>query len=694
MRRVLFFVLAVIPAFPQAQEIRSGNILIHSDGRLRWLKDNGRGIIAFDPAAQESIEINGWECSDFRIAPDGASQRRMTDPEFGPSLESTVRGVLRDSEKQLSVERRVRVLLPDRFPDVAIFEKSYRNLGQRTVRVGQVWSQRVILDRTLAEPEEPAWAFASFQGGAYRWGRDYSLIWLKPGFRQLNFQGLDDRTGPEGEGGGMPFIDVWAPSMGVALVHLEKTPQWVNLPVQVRLDGKTEIGIWERPLTKFKQQEWLKPGEEFRTVLTAVIFHRGDYFDALKNYGGLLRSRGVAIPETSPASSYKPYWKSWGFGLNFTQDQILGLLPELKSMEIELANLDDGWFDYYGDWQVNRSPGKFPGGDPDIKEFVRKIHAQGMRTGLWWYPLGVSVDSRLARERRELLVQGESGEYIVDDRKVHQLCPAYEPARRHIRDLLRRFILDYGFDGVYIDSVGLTAVPPCFNPAHGHASPLDSFRSLPLVYKDIHDDLHKMKPDPYLEVCICAMPHSPYNMPYYPIANTSDPVNNEQVRRRIKLEKAIRGPRFCVGDCYQVPMDEWHGASVPESFESAMGTGAQLTTYYADLTDEQRTKWQRWFRLYNELGLASADYLNLYDIAFDKPEVHIVRKGRDMYYGIFAGLWPATRRIELRGLEKETTYEAYDYANRKRLGTITGDRPYLNVSFKDNLLVRLSPTKK
>ena len=88
------------------------------------------------------------------------------------------------------------------------------------------------------------------------------------------------------------------------------------------------------------------------------------------------------------------------------------------------------------------------------------------------------------------------------------------------------------------------------------------------------------------------------------------------------------------------------------SFETAMGTGAQLTTFYADLTGERRAKWRRLFHLYNELGLASAEYVNLYDIAFDKPEVHVVRKGADLYYGIFADVWGKNRRIELRGLDK------------------------------------------
>jgi alpha-galactosidase len=245
-----------------------------------------------------------------------------------------------------------------------------------------------------------------------------------------------------------------------------------------------------------------------------------------------------------------------------------------------------------------------------------------------------------------------------------------------------------------VDSVGLTAVPPCFNPAHHHASPLDSFQSMPKVFELINRTLRRLRSDPWFEVCICAMPHSPYNMPWYFIANASDPVNTAQTRRRIKVEKAIRGPEFCVGECYQVPLQEWKGSSVPESFESTLGTGAQLTTFFAKLTDRQRPVWERWFQLYRELGLSSAEYLNLYDIAFDKPEVHAVRKGDELFYGIFADVWPISRPIELRGLNKQTTYDVHDYGNQRSLGTISGARPRVTVSFKDSLLVRASPVKK
>ena len=700
---VLFTSLGLAPLCSAQQraaalELISPSITVSLDGQLHrrvsWRESQGAGILAADPAVQEGIKINGRWLVDFPIDASSVGREVVEDPDFGPLQKGAATGIAVDEESGVRMERHVEILLPTRFPNVVITRSRYRNAGRHTIHIGAVYSQRLLLDRRLAEPAAQPYDFASFQGGAYHWGDDYSLIRLHPGFSQTNFQGLDYVFGAEGEGGGMPFVDLWSKTMGVAIAHLSPRPEWVSLPVRVRDDGCVEIAIEENPLKKFAQPEYLAPGETYETLTTAVIFHHLDYFDALSTYGELLRARGVDIPRTSPPSAYAPYWKSWGFRFDFNPERMLKLLPELASMGIRIANVDDGWFDWYGDWQPNRDPSKFPGGGAQVASFVRKVHAQGFKTNLWWYPLGVSPESTLAQEHPELLVQGEDGEYPVDSRHLYQLCPAYAPALRHIEKTLERFISEWGFDGVYVDTDGLSAVPACFNPAHHHASPLDSFRAMPAVYRTVHDTLLRLKPDPYLEVCICAMPHSPYYMPYYFIANASDPVNPAQARRRIKLEKAIRGPRFDVGDCYQVPLNEWDGYSLPESFPSAMGTGAQMTTFYGQLNPDQLSRWRHWFGLYRELELSSGEYLNLYDIAFDNPEIHVIRKGRELFYGIFAALWASSRPIELRGLDPAATYRVINYATGRELGQVGGAEPVFRTGFKNSLLLRLSPIDK
>ena len=223
-------------------------------------------------------------------------------------------------------------------------------------------------------------------------------------------------------------------------------------------------------------------------------------------------------------------------------------------MGIRVANVDMGWYDYMGDWEINRKAGKFPNGEPDLIALVSKLHEDGFRTSFWWCPIGVEAKSRLAKERKDLLVEDENGRNPTDINGLFQLCPAYEPAVNHIRTVLTRAISVWGFDGAYSDYQAMSAVPACFNPAHHHKSAIDSFQAMPKFYEMIQTTLHRLKPDSLHEVCICSLPHSPYYMPFYDLANASDPVNATQARNRVKVEKAIRGGTFPVGDCYQVPI--------------------------------------------------------------------------------------------------------------------------------------------
>ena len=691
---IVFFLSISLSAFAQDIQIKSGYIEINYDNDfkrdIQWLSASDNSLTYFDSNIQENIVINGINCQIFTIDSKQVKQNTVNHKEFGICKEAVLTGFYRNND--LFVERRTKVLLPKSFPNVALFQTTYQNLGRKRVHIDSVYSQRIALDHLNRLPkEEKEYTLTSFQGGINKWGEDYSLIPLISGFEQDNFQGMHPTADGEIIGGGMPFIDIWGKTMGVALAHLETRPQWVSLPVKVRKDNSVEAGILEVPDESIGMNAWLEPKEMYTTVFSAVIFHKLDYYDALHTYGNLLRKRGVDIPKTSPKQAYEPYWKSWGFELDFTLEEIYGILPELKSMGINIANLDDGWFDYYGDWEFDRSPGKFPNGQQDMIAFVNKVHQMGFKTNLWWYPLGVSPESRLTKEQPDFLVMDKEGNFPKDSRALYQLCPAYAPAMEHIRKLVERFTAEWGYDGLYSDTRGLSAVPPCYNVKHKHKTPLESFQAVPKVFEVIAKTLKKYNKEAIHEVCICAAPHSPYSMPYYDIASASDPINLFQTRRRIKVEKAIHGPSFAVGDCYQVPDDEWSGFSVPQAFESAIGTGAQVTTFYTDLDSTQHRHWNRWFKDYTKLKLSSAEYVNLYDLAYDSPEIHVIKKEDDIFYGIYADLWSKTDTIELRGLKKDINYSVIDYAHNRQLTTVNGSDPFINIGFRDYLLLWLRP---
>ncbi len=699
---------AVAPVAARGTPVAGGMVFEHGDVRL--LVSDGLDIVPSlltDGAALSFVEplstgrpsfyavFGALEVTGFKVDWDALKTEQVNQPGLGRGVRYRLPASAAQYGERLYAPLLIGVDVSltfyEDFPAVVFTSAVFRNEGDRRLEVDELVANHFRLNRKLLDADADPWEFASYQGAATRWGRDYSLIPLTAAFDRRNFMGMGELTGSEVAGGGTPLVDVWAPGVGLAIASAETSQQWISLPVKTAADGAVEISIRQSPDDRLGQDRFLDPGQSVATIECAVILHKLDFFDPLRTYANILRARGVNIPLESPPRSFEPYWKSWGLRKDFTLEEIYSSLEEQRKVGLSWANLDDGWFDWYGDWKVDTSPGKFPGGEADMVAFVDSVHRSGFKTSLWWYPQGVSPQSSLAAEHPDWLVQNEDGSLPLSKRGLYYLCPVYRPAIDHAVALVRRIMGEWGYDGLYIDTQDLTSTPPCFNPAHNHGEPLESFQGQPRFYEAIYREAQRIRPGAPVEMCICSMPHDPFKMPYYNVANASDPINLKQVRRRIKVEKAYRGASFAVGDCYQVPMDEWEGFSVPESFESALGTGAQVTTFFTDLTAEQQKTWKRWIGIYRKKNLARGEYLNLYDIAFDLPEGHVVRSGGKLYYGFFSDAWSVGIPIELRGLEPGRSYRVYEYGRGEDLGTVSGDDPFIRRGFRDNLLLEVTP---
>ena len=135
-------------------------------------------------------------------------------------------------------------------------------------------------------------------------------------------------------------------------------------------------------------------------------------------------------------------------------------------------------------------------------------------------------------------------------------------------------------------------------------------------------------------------------------------------------------------------------------FASTVGVGGVVGTQFvlpslvakrskSDLTPEREKEFEKWLRIYREKMLSRGQYLGqLYDIGFDVPETHVIRKDQTMYYAFFAKQWKGP--VELRGLE-DRNYSVVDYVTGKSLGTVSGHNAHLPVEFDGNLLVEVQP---
>src|SRR5205085_4782322 len=226
-------------------------------------------------------------------------------------------------------------------------------------------------------------------------------------------------------------------------------------------------------------------------------------------------------------------------------------------------------------------------------------------------------------------------------------------------------------------------------PAHKHAHPEDSVEGLPGFFKMIYDTARSIKPDALVEWCPCGTAFNFYNLPNLNMSVASDPHNSWQVRTKGKSLKALHGDGTAYfGDHVEL-------SDGRQDFASTLGIGGVVGTQFTwpvgsaqrnrlNLTPEKEETWSKWIGLYNSQMLSRGEYLGgLYDIGFDKPEGHAIRKSGKMFYAFFAPRWKGT--IELRGLGRGR-YRITDYENGKDLGRVQGPTGSIDAQFEKHLL--------
>ncbi len=183
-------------------------------------------------------------------------------------------------------------------------------------------------------------------------------------------------------------------------------------------------------------------------------------------------------------------------------------------------------------------------------------------------------------------------------------------------------------------------------------------------------------------------------MPFFNMSVASDPTSSWQVRTEGKTLKALMGDEVAYfGDHIELS----DGA---DDFASTIGVGGVVGSQFvlpalarekskSDLTPAREAIFAKWLRIYRDKMPSAGTYMGtLYDIGFDRPEAHAIRKDQAMYYAFFARQW--TGELQLRGLE-DREYKVVDYETGKYLKTVHGPKAMLRATFGGHLLLEASP---
>lgn len=602
----------------------------------------------------------------------GTSVKNVSD-EFGKGKAVVV---TRESVSEPKIRQVLSITSHKDFPSFYTVKAEYTNASAGDIAVDGWTLCNMTVEKSEASVEgDPA--FWSFQGQSTGERNDWILP-VKPGFYQRNFMGMND----DDYGGGIPVTCLWRRDGGVIIGHLAPNPELVSLPVYMETGSDCASVSLCRD---FEEPVVLKAGETISTLTGFVGFYEGDCFSPLREYSQMLEKVGVVMPESEP-EAFETAWCAWGYGRRFTVEQIIETLPKVAELGFRWATLDDGFQIAEGDWDVNST--KFPGGDEQMKQLVDKIHEYGMKAELWFCPMCADPGTDFLEKYPNSVVMTKTGEpQMVTYWDSYYLSPVDPDVIREQSGWIKKFMNEWGFDGLKLDGQHMNAVGPDYNPAHHPEDPEKSVRELPSFYKMIYDTARECKEDAVVQYCPCGDCFSVYNLPYTNKTVSSDPRGSSQMRSKGYVLRAIAPKTAYYGDHIEL-------SDMGSDFPTQLGIGAVIGTKFTWPQDEtaglpQNPRWRRRsnfltyskeemlknaLSIYNEKMLSKGEYVpGLYDFGFDYPETHVILKDGVMHYAFYThrGNPKVVESVELRGLKPGHKYHVTDYYNHVDLGEIT-----------------------
>ena len=193
---------------------------------------------------------------------------------------------------------------------------------------------------------------------------------------------------------------------------------------------------------------WTLPAGEAFHVPEAALAYSAEGLDGMsRQFHTLCREHIVRGRYAhAPRPILLNNWEATYF--NFDEDKLVRIAGKAAQMGIELFVLDDGWFGHrnddktsLGDWTVDHR--KLPNG---LKPLVDRVHAMGMKFGLWFEPEMISPDSELYRAHPDWAMQIagrepiEGRNQLILDLSRADVCEFIYHA---VADVLRENGIDY-----------------------------------------------------------------------------------------------------------------------------------------------------------------------------------------------------------------------------------------------------------
>lgn len=165
----------------------------------------------------------------------------------------------------------------------------------------------------------------------------------------------------------------------------------------------------------------------------------GTYMDTLAEYSHL-----PELPKEMPTG-----WCTWYYYLGNIYDRSIRenmavLSANRERLPVKYVQIDDGWFENWGDWVPNE---KFPEG---MKAMADEIRSQGFVPGIWLCPFSASSKSKTAAEHPNAMVQNPDGSGPAGGHNW-AIDPTNPEGEKILREVFHRLSYDWGYRYIKMD---------------------------------------------------------------------------------------------------------------------------------------------------------------------------------------------------------------------------------------------------
>ena len=243
-------------------QIESSSLRIEFDKNMRSrvvAKFDGKDVSVGAFSASETVRGDQRSWNDFVLS--SQTRERISDT-YGKGEKLTLTGLSGTLRKNLSV------IIYDEFPNLAVFEVSYTNVGKSQLTIIGWNNNTYTIDAQRGTSNVPFW---SFQSGSYERRPDW-LVPLHTGFSQQNYLGMNASD----YGGGTPIVDVWRKDVGIGVGHSSRDRVWFLCrflcPTRVRRGLAFSIVVTSlckpaKPCTHFARSSLFTTETTFRLCL-------------------------------------------------------------------------------------------------------------------------------------------------------------------------------------------------------------------------------------------------------------------------------------------------------------------------------------------------------------------------------------------------------------------------------------------